>query len=129
MQIYVPLNSRVTYDDTGPFAHAVARWVEAEHPDKVVTKMKKELRIGKVLIDWSQNDDHKTTVCVYSLRARERPTVSTPVEWGELKTALKKDDPKGLEWEAAEIIRRVERRGDLFEPVLKLRQKLPDLED
>ncbi|MFN2526459.1 MAG: non-homologous end-joining DNA ligase [Actinomycetota bacterium] len=126
LQIFVPLNTKVTYDETGPFALAVARTVEAEHPDKVITKMKKELRVGKVFIDWSQNDDHKTTVCVYSLRARERPTVSTPVEWGEVRTALKKQDPKRLEWQSAEVLRRIERSGDLFAPVLNLRQQLPD---
>ncbi len=82
LQIYVPLNTPVTYDDTKPFAHALARLLEKQHPDLVVSSMKKELRKGKVLVDWSQNDDYKTTVCVYSLRARERPTVSTPVTLG-----------------------------------------------
>lgn len=126
LQIYVPLNTKVTYDETGPFALAVARRIKEEHPDKVVTKMKKELRRGKVLIDWSQNDDHKTTVCVYSLRARERPTVSTPIEWDELKAALKKEDPQRLEWGPDAVLERLDRSGDLFAPVLSVRQKLTE---
>ena len=79
---------RVTYDDTKPFARAVAELLEKQHPKQVVSRMTKSLREGKVLIDWSQNDEHKTTVCVYSLRAKERPTVSTPVTWDEVEAAL-----------------------------------------
>ena len=91
LQVYVPLNrGEATYDDTKPLAQALARHLEAQHPKLIVSTQKKELRKGKVLIDWSQNDEHKTTVCVYSLRARERPTVSTPVRWEEL------DDPAAL---------------------------------
>src|SRR3979411_2782793 len=85
LQIYVPLNSPTSYDQTKPFAHALARLLEDQHRDLVVSDMKKQLRVGKVLVDWSQNDEHKTTISVYSLRARERPTVSTPVTWEEVE--------------------------------------------
>ena len=88
LQVYVPLNDPVTYDDTKPFARAVAELLEKQHPKQIVSRMTKSLRGGKVLIDWSQNDEHKTTVCVYSLRAKERPTVSTPVTWDEVADAL-----------------------------------------
>jgi bifunctional non-homologous end joining protein LigD len=89
--------------------------------------MKKQLRVGKVLVDWSQNDEHKTTISVYSLRARERPTVSTPVTWEEVEQALAKKDAKLLVFEANQVLKRVEKMGDLFEPILKLKQKLPKL--
>jgi bifunctional non-homologous end joining protein LigD len=128
LQVYVPLNDEsVTYDDTKPLSNALARHMEAEHGDMVVSSQKKELRKGKVLIDWSQNDEHKTTVCVYSLRARERPTVSTPVEWDEVEAALENDDAAALVFEAEQVLDRVEERGDLFEPVLSLEQRLPEL--
>jgi len=127
MQIYVPLNTSVTYEQTKSFAHALARLLEQEHTDLVVSDMKKELRTGKVFIDWSQNDQHKTTVGVYSLRARERPTVSTPVKWEEVEQALKKKDAARLVFEAPQVLARAEKMGDLFEPVLKLKQKLPKL--
>src|SRR6202795_5045786 len=127
LQIYVPLNTPTSYEDTKPFAHALARLLEDQHRDLVVSDMKKELRKGKVLVDWSQNDEHKTTIAVYSLRARERPTVSTPVKWEEVDHLLKKKDPALLVFEAAQVLKRVEKLGDLFEPTLKLKQKLPKL--
>lgn len=127
LQVYVPLHTPTSYNQTKAFAHALARLLEQEHPDLVVSGMKKALRTNKVLVDWSQNDEHKTTVSVYSLRARERPTVSTPVKWEEVERALKKKDPQGLVFEAGEVLQRVEKMGDLFEPVQKLRQKLPDV--
>ena len=127
LQLYVPLNTPHTYDDTKPFAHALARLLEKQHPDKVVEKMDKALRTGKVLIDWSQNHITKTTVCVYSLRARPRPTVSTPVTWDEVEDALAARDPALLTFEAGTVLERVERDGDLFEPVATLEQKLPKL--
>ena len=89
--------------------------------------MKKALRTGKIFVDWSQNDDHKTTICVYSLRAKERPTVSTPVKWDEVESCLKKGDPTTLVFESDQVMERVEEVGDLFAPVLKLKQKLPPL--
>jgi bifunctional non-homologous end joining protein LigD len=128
LQIYVPLNTAVTYDQTKPFAHELARLLERQHPELVVSDMKKALRTGKVLVDWSQNDDHKTTVCVYSLRAKERPTVSTPVKWEEVENCLKKGDPTLLVFESDEVLARAKKYGDLFEPVLKLKQKMPPLE-
>ncbi|HEY0552108.1 MAG TPA: ATP-dependent DNA ligase, partial [Verrucomicrobiae bacterium] len=77
--------------------------------------------------DWSQNDSHKTTVCVYSLRAKERPTVSTPVSWEELEAARKKRKPEALVFDSEAVIKRVEKLGDLFAPLLTLKQKLPKL--
>ncbi|MDQ3978437.1 MAG: non-homologous end-joining DNA ligase [Actinomycetota bacterium] len=127
LQLYVPLNTPVTYQETKPFAHAVARLLEDRHPELVVSQMKKELRHGKVLIDWSQNDDSKTTVCVYSLRARPRPTVSTPVRWEEVERMAEAADPELLVFEAEDVLTRVEADGDLFDPVLKLEQGLPAL--
>ncbi len=127
MQIYVPLNTKATYEQTKPFAHAVARLLEQEHPELVVSDMKKAVRANKIFVDWSQNDRHKTTIAVYSLRARERPTVSTPITWDEVEQTLKKKDAQRLVFEAADVLKRVEKIGDLFEPVLKLKQKLPQL--
>ena len=127
LQIYVPLNTPTSYEATKPFAHALARLLEDQHRDLVVSDMKKELRKGKVLVDWSQNDQHKTTIAVYSLRAREHPTVSTPVKWEEVEHLLKKKDASLLVFEADQVLKRVEKMGDLFEPVLKLKQKLPKL--
>jgi bifunctional non-homologous end joining protein LigD len=128
LQVYVPLNTPTSYDQTKPFAHALARHLEQEHPDLIVSDMKKSLRTGKIFVDWSQNDDHKTTVCVYSLRAKDRPTASTPVTWDEVRQTLKKKDPKLLTFEAEAVIKRSEDLGDLFAPVLKLKQKLPHVE-
>jgi bifunctional non-homologous end joining protein LigD len=125
LQIYVPLNTATTYDETKPFAHAIARLLEDEHRDLVVSEMKKSLRTNKVFVDWSQNDEHKTTIAVYSLRAREHPTVSTPVTWEEVEHALKKKDAQKLVFEAKDVLARVEKMGDLFEPLLKLKQELP----
>src|SRR5580698_4728518 len=127
LQIYVPLNTSTSYDSTKPFAHALARLLENDHRNLVVSDMKKELRVGKVLVDWSQNDEHKTTIGVYSLRARERPTVSTPVKWEEVEQALKKKDADLLVFDAGQVLKRVEKMGDLFAPVLTLKQKLPKL--
>jgi bifunctional non-homologous end joining protein LigD len=93
----------------------------------VVSTQKKELRKNKVLIDWSQNDEHKTTVNVYSLRARERPTVSTPITWDEVDHILDSGDPEEGVFDVDDVLARVEEHGDLFEPVLKLKQKLPKL--
>ena len=127
MQIYIPLNTKTSYDQTKSFAHAVARLLEQEHPELVVSDMKKAVRTNKVFVDWSQNDEHKTTISVYSLRAREHPTVSTPIAWGEVEWALKKNDAAHLVFEAKDVLARVEKMGDLFEPVQKLKQKLPQL--
>ncbi len=127
LQIYVPLNTPTKYESTKTFARALAQWLEQEHTDMVVSDMKKNIRSGKVFVDWSQNDEHKTTIGVYSLRARERPTVSTPVTWDEVERTLKKKDASLLVFEAKQTVSRVEKLGDLFAPVLELKQRLPDL--
>ena len=127
LQIYIPLNTPVTYHQTKPFAHALARLLETEHPELVVSDMKKLLRVGKILVDWSQNDEHKTTVNVYSLRARQQPTVSTPVSWDEVKRCLSKKDPNLLVFASDQALARVEKMGDIFAPVLTEKQKLPDV--
>jgi bifunctional non-homologous end joining protein LigD len=101
--------------------------MEKRHPKRITSNMKKELRKGKVFIDWSQNDDFKTTVCVYSLRARERPTVATPVTWEEVESALDANDPEQLSFETDAVLERVDTDGDLFAPVLELEQTLPEL--
>jgi bifunctional non-homologous end joining protein LigD len=127
LQLYVPLNVPTTYEETKPFAHAVARVLERRRPELVVSSMKRSLRPGKVLIDWSQNDEHKTTVCVYSLRARAEPTVSTPVSFDELERAHEAGDEAALRFTWEQALERVERLGDLFAPVLERRQRLPQL--
>jgi bifunctional non-homologous end joining protein LigD len=135
LQVYAPLNNRAaTYEGDGgkrqgtkPFARAIAQLLEKQTPDLVVSKMKKVERKGKVFVDWSQNHRRKTTIAVYSLRARERPTVSTPVTWEEVEKALKKDDASLLVFEAADVLTRIEQHGDLFAPVLELKQELPQL--
>ena len=104
LQVYVPLNTAVTYDQTKELSHALAEHLEREHPDLVVSKMAKALRKGKIFVDWSQNDEHKTTICVYSLRAREQPTVSTPVTWEEVETTVKKKNARSG-WSFAAIKR------------------------
>lgn len=127
MQVYVPLSEPVTYDDTKPFAHGLARLLEKQNPKLVVSAMAKAVRKGKVFIDWSQNDRHKTTVGVYSLRARERPTVSAPLHWDEVEEVAGGGDPDALVFEAPAMLERLQDVGDLFEPVLSVGQELPDL--
>lgn len=127
LQIYVPLNTPVTYNETKGFSHALARLLEQEHRDMVVSDMKKALRVGKIFVDWSQNDEHKTTINVYSLRARERPTVSTPVAWEEVEKCLKKKDADLLVFDSKQVLNRVEKMGDIFAPVLTLKQRLPNV--
>ncbi|MGI8809337.1 MAG: non-homologous end-joining DNA ligase [Acidimicrobiales bacterium] len=125
LQIYVPLNTPVTYDETKPFAHALARLLEQQHPKDVLSVMTKDLRTGKVFIDWSQNDDSKTTICVYSLRARPRPTVSTPVTWDEVQQVVDSGDPDDLVFQADAVLARVAAQGDLFALLCELEQSLP----
>jgi bifunctional non-homologous end joining protein LigD len=126
IQLYVPLNTPITYDVTRPLAHSMAQWMEQQYPDLVVSGMAKVRRKGKVLIDWSQNIDSKTTVGVYSLRAkRPRPYVSMPLEWSELKAAVKAGKADRLDFPPEDALKRLEKKGDLFAPVLKLKQKLP----
>lgn len=126
LHLAVPLNTDVTYEMTQPFAKAVAELVVQRMPDRVVSEMAKTLRRGKVLIDWSQNSDFKTTVCVYAMRAkRGEPFISIPVTWQELARATKKRDERALFFSPGESVKRLKRLGDLFAPVLKMKQKLP----
>ena len=128
MQVYVPLNKpKTSYDETKPFAKAIAQLLEKQTPDGVVSKMKKVERKGKVFVDWSQNHRSKTTIAVYSLRARERPTASTPVTWDEVERAAESGDGSHLVFEAGAVLERIEKHGDLFAPVLELQQELPEL--
>lgn len=128
MQLYVPLNTKVTYEETRPFAQALAKVVAKQAPDEVLAKMgKKTDRSGKVLIDWYQNNERKTTIAVYSLRARQHPTVSTPVTWEEVEAAAESGDGSSLVFESSDVLERIEEHGDLFAPVLELKQKLPEL--
>lgn len=128
LQVYVPLNEAdFTYEQTKPFAHAVANLLRSRRPELAVSDMAKSRRKGKVLVDWSQNDPHKTTVAVYSLRAGEQPTVSTPLRWSEVTACLKAEDPALLTFTAEEALARVAKEGDLFADVVSLRQRLPSL--
>ena len=127
LQVYIPLNQKVHYETTKPFAKAIAQLLEKQTPKEVVSTMKKVERKGKVFVDWSQNHQRKTTIAVYSLRAREQPTVSTPVTWEEVEEALQRGDAGRLVFEAGDVLRRVEEHGDLFAPVLELKQSLPEL--
>jgi bifunctional non-homologous end joining protein LigD len=128
MQLYVPLNTKVTYEETRPFGQAVAQIVAKQTPETVLAKMGKRTdRSGKVLIDWYQNNERKTTICVYSLRARERPTCSTPVTWEEVEKAADSGDGGRLVFETHQVLERIDAHGDLFAPVLELEQELPAL--
>jgi bifunctional non-homologous end joining protein LigD len=129
LQVYVPLNSAVTYDETKDLSRALAQHLEHEHVDRVTSNMSKAVRKGKVFVDWSQNDEHKTTVCVYSLRAKEEPAVSTPVTWSEVEDCLKKKKAELLKFRSDKVLARVEKLGDLFEPVERLKQKVPKKSD
>ena len=121
----MPLNTALAYDKTKNLALALAQYLEHEHADLVTSNMSKAVRKGKVFVDWSQNDEHKTTICVYSLRAKEEPTVSTPVTWNEVENCLKKKRAELLRFRSDQTLVRVERQGDLFEPVETLKQRLP----
>jgi bifunctional non-homologous end joining protein LigD len=125
MQVYVPLNTPASYRATKPFAQGIAQVLERRHPELIVSEMRKDRRPGKVLIDWSQNDEHKTTVSVYSLRAREHPTVSTPVTWDEVEAVTRSRDPDDLTFTSDAVLARVAEHGDRFAPVLELEQELP----
>jgi bifunctional non-homologous end joining protein LigD len=126
LQLYVPLNDeRVTYDHTKPAARRLAELLAQARPDDVVSRMVRELRRGRVLIDWSQNTPHKSMVSAYSVRARSRPTVSTPVTWAEVEAAVDRGMATDLRFETGDVLERVERHGDLFADVLTLRQPLP----
>lgn len=125
LQMYVPLNSAVSYEETRPFSLAIAQVLERQHPDLIVTTQDRSARPKKVLIDWSQNTHFKTTVSVYSMRARPRPTASTPVSWDEIEVAMKAEDPEMLIFEAPQVLQRVEEHGDLMSALLTVHQRLP----
>jgi len=125
LHMHVPLNTSVTFEGTRHISHAIARAYEKLHPDEATSRMAKSHRSGKVFIDWSQNHSHKTTVCVYSMRAAGRPLVSTPVRWDELRAALDTSDADALVFDTDAVIERIKRMGDIFADVLSLKQKLP----
>jgi len=126
MQLYAPLNTAVTYAETRPLARDIAETLAREHPDRVVSEMAKAVRPGKVFIDWSQNSDFKTTIAVYSLRAKaDQPFVSLPFSWDELRRAVRKKDAAMLCLGPQAALRRVKKTGDLFQPVLELKQHFP----
>ncbi len=127
MQVYLSLDGSADYDVTKPFAKQIAELLEQRMPELVVSRMTKRLRAGKVFVDWSQNEEHKTTVTVYSVRARERPTVSTPLRWEEVERCHSEGDPAALRFETDDVLRRVAEQGDLFADVLSLPQQLPRL--
>jgi bifunctional non-homologous end joining protein LigD len=127
LQVYVPLNGDTDYEQTKSFARRIAELLEQRMPELVVSRMTKRLRPGKVLVDWSQNDIHKTTVNVYSVRARERPTVSTPVSWDEVADAQRNGDGESLAFDTDQVLERVNELGDLFAAVASLRQRLPPI--
>src|SRR5438477_2446669 len=125
LQVYVPLNTPATFDQTKDLSRALAQLLEREHGTLVTSNMSKAVRKGKVFVDWSQNDEHKTTICVYSLRAKEEPTVSTPVTWDEVANCLKKKKAELLKFRSDKTLERVKKMGDLFAPVENLKQKPP----
>jgi bifunctional non-homologous end joining protein LigD len=127
MQVYLPLNRPVGYDDTTPFARAVAQALEQHRPDRYTSNMKKEVRAGRILVDWSQNNAHKTTVGAYVLRIRPEPSVSTPVSWDEVEDAVAARDRSQLQFGPRDVLGRVARQGDQFAPAEELEQELPGI--
>ena len=123
LQVYVPLNTPCTHEAAADFALAVGQVLEKQHPGRVTTTMAKAVRPGKIFIDWSQNVRHKTTIGVYSMRARVRPWVSTPISWDEVADGA--DGSLDLRFETSDVLDRVDELGDLFEPVLTTEQRLP----
>jgi len=128
LHVYVPLNNKeTTFEDTKTFSRAVAGIMQKHYPDLVTAKMAKQERKAKIFINWSQNDASKTMICVYSLRAREKPLVSFPLEWRELENLKGQGDPARLQVVHSEAVSRTERMGDLFQEMLVKEQKLPHL--
>ncbi len=127
LHLAVPV-SGADADATKSFARALGQLLAKQEPDRVTIVMARDVRPGKVFVDWSQNDRHKTTVCVYSLRARPRPTVSTPLSWDEVAAAVDRGDENSLSFEAPEVLERVDRLGDLYEPNLTEPRPLPSVE-
>jgi len=128
LHVYVPLNRKeTTFEDTKKFSKAVAGIMQKNYPVLVTAKMAKEYRKAKVFINWSQNDSSKTMICVYSLRAREKPIVSFPLIWKELENLAGLGDPEKLQVMHSEAVSRAEKKGDLFQEVIVKKQKLPHL--
>ena len=127
MHLNVPLNTPATYDQTKAFAHGLATLLEQREPDRVTSNMRKDHREGRVFVDWSQNDEHKSTLCVYSLRVTETPRVSTPLTWEEVEAAVKRKDGGRLVFGPEEVLKRVEKMGDIHAPVATLQQKVPEI--
>jgi bifunctional non-homologous end joining protein LigD len=125
LHLSVPLHTTVTAEHTKAFALTIGRVLASRDPKRIVTDMRKELRRGRVFVDWSQNDEHKTTVAAYSLRIQPRPTVSTPIAWEEVEDALKAGDPDALAFETAAVLERVAELGDLYAANVELEQELP----
>jgi bifunctional non-homologous end joining protein LigD len=125
LHIYVPLNTATTFDRTKTFARAIANRLVRENPDGVTATMSRSLRKGKIFVDWSQNDAHKTTVCVYSLRAKLTPTVSTPLAWSEIQSAVKSGNDDKLLFDPAKVLRRLAGDKNSFSSISSLKQKLP----
>jgi bifunctional non-homologous end joining protein LigD len=124
LQVFLPVNTDVRYEFTKPTARRIAEILENQTPQAVVSRMARAARTGRVLVDWSQNTEHKSMVCVYSVRAKERPTVSTPLEWEDVESAVDHGRPEELVFEMGDVLERVAQRGDLFAPVLSQRQDL-----
>lgn len=127
LQLFVPLNTAITYERTKAFARTIAEGLEEFHPDHVLARMDRSMRKGKVFVDWSQNDAKKTTVTAYSLRAKDHPSVSTPLRWEEVIRAAKSH--RVLDFDSEAVLKRIKSHGDLFAPVLELKQKLPPLRE
>jgi bifunctional non-homologous end joining protein LigD len=124
LQVYVPLNVEITYELTKAAAKQIAELLEAQTPATVVSRMARAARHGKVLVDWGQNTEHKSMACVYSVRAKATPTVSTPISWREVEGAIDAGDPSQLSFEMTDVLERVKEYGDLFAPVLSTCQDL-----
>ncbi len=128
LHLSIPIRiGSATDDETKRFALALGQLLESRDPRRVTVDMAKDKRTGRVFVDWSQNDAHKTTVCVYSLRIQERPRVSTPLTWDEVDDALTGGDPDALTFEAPAVLERVEAHGDLYAGNLTVHQELPAL--
>jgi bifunctional non-homologous end joining protein LigD len=126
MQVYVPLPAGASATRSSAYAKSLAQRLERDRPELVLSLMRKDLRGGKVFVDWSQNNAAKTTVAVYSLRARDRPSVSTPLRWDEVTATAAQGDPQALVFTSDEVLKRVEDAGDLFVPQDPPPQRLPE---
>ena len=129
LQMHVPINGPTSYEETAGVSKAMAQVLERDHPKQVTSVMRKDLRGGKVFIDWSQNNEHKTTVCVYSLRAQPTPTVAAPLSWKEVEEGADAKDPATLRFSPEQVLARVEELGDLMAPVLTVKQRFPTTAD